>query len=393
MRALGDAVISAFFAEDKPKAREKRRATIESWVAGSAGQVGRVARGGGGLRTGEHPLSPFHWAVEFPEVFARQDPGFDAIVGNPPFLAGGQLEPALGKIWRSFIVMFIADGETGTRGAGDLSAYFVLRSYHLLRKQGCCGLVTTNSISQGDTRTIGLGKLVRAGATIYNAVRSLDWPGEANLQIAKLWISKCRIQRAFNLNGKQVLFINSYLYDAPEVNEVARLLENQNIAFEGVKHMGDGFIISESEANDLISKQASAYQVVRPFLSGQDINSRPDSSPSRWTINFKDFPLDRGSSNFAYSGAVAEDFPGCLQLIERRVRPQRMLLSPRSSGNCSMKERWWQYFLWRPALYRAISGIARVLVKSGVSSHHLFTFTDSHNVIANSVVAFALESV
>ena len=35
VRMMGDAVISAFFAEDKPKAREKRRATIESLVAGS----------------------------------------------------------------------------------------------------------------------------------------------------------------------------------------------------------------------------------------------------------------------------------------------------------------------------------------------------------------------
>ncbi|WP_114914035.1 N-6 DNA methylase [Acidibrevibacterium fodinaquatile] len=33
VRVLGDAVISAFFAGDKPKVREKRRATVESWVA------------------------------------------------------------------------------------------------------------------------------------------------------------------------------------------------------------------------------------------------------------------------------------------------------------------------------------------------------------------------
>jgi len=28
---------------------------------------------------------PFHWEVEFPEVFVRDNPGYDAIVGNPPF--------------------------------------------------------------------------------------------------------------------------------------------------------------------------------------------------------------------------------------------------------------------------------------------------------------------
>ena len=35
IRLMGDAVIAAFFAEDKPKAREKKRAEVESWLGGS----------------------------------------------------------------------------------------------------------------------------------------------------------------------------------------------------------------------------------------------------------------------------------------------------------------------------------------------------------------------
>jgi hypothetical protein len=61
VRVLGDAVISAFFAEDKPKAREKRRATIESWVTG-AGEAkwDELRAAAASLRVGEHPLRPFH---------------------------------------------------------------------------------------------------------------------------------------------------------------------------------------------------------------------------------------------------------------------------------------------------------------------------------------------
>ena len=36
VRTIGDAVISAFFAADKPKGREKERAKIESWLAGGS---------------------------------------------------------------------------------------------------------------------------------------------------------------------------------------------------------------------------------------------------------------------------------------------------------------------------------------------------------------------
>ena len=35
------------------------------------------------------PLVPFHWEVEFPEVFDRAA-GFDAFVGNPPFAGNGE---------------------------------------------------------------------------------------------------------------------------------------------------------------------------------------------------------------------------------------------------------------------------------------------------------------
>ena len=32
---------------------------------------------------------PFHWPLVFPEIFAdTTNPGFDAIIGNPPFLGG-----------------------------------------------------------------------------------------------------------------------------------------------------------------------------------------------------------------------------------------------------------------------------------------------------------------
>ena len=40
IRLIGDAVIAAFFAEDKPKARENRRAEVESWLSGSLKRIG-----------------------------------------------------------------------------------------------------------------------------------------------------------------------------------------------------------------------------------------------------------------------------------------------------------------------------------------------------------------
>ncbi|EPD1442892.1 Eco57I restriction-modification methylase domain-containing protein, partial [Escherichia coli] len=45
------------------------------------------------LIPGHSVRHPFHWPLEFPEVFIRERSGFDAIVGNPPFLGN--------RLWKS----------------------------------------------------------------------------------------------------------------------------------------------------------------------------------------------------------------------------------------------------------------------------------------------------
>ena len=59
-----------------------------------------------------------------------------------------------------------------------------------------------------------------------------------------------------------------------------------------------------------------------PYLNGEDLNSRPDQSPSRWVINFFDWPLDRDRPE-GYEGPVAADYPDCLTIVEERVKPER----------------------------------------------------------------------
>ena len=67
------------------------------------------------LRTGDKGIAPFHWEIEFPEVFARENGGFDAIVGNPPFMGGTAISANLGMIYFRHIKMrFRITVRTGT---------------------------------------------------------------------------------------------------------------------------------------------------------------------------------------------------------------------------------------------------------------------------------------
>ncbi len=154
IRLIGDAVIAAFFAEEKPKAREKKRAEVESWLGGSPVAWDKVAAMAATLRHGEYALTPFHWEIEFPEVFVRENGGFDAIVGNPPFLGGTWISTGrLGDTYFAWIKEAFSD--TGNRA--DLVSYFFRQAFMLLSAYGSAGLIATAiQLRQGDTREAGL---------------------------------------------------------------------------------------------------------------------------------------------------------------------------------------------------------------------------------------------
>src|SRR5262245_14063792 len=70
-----------------------------------------------------------------------------------------------------------------------------------------------------------------------------------------------------------------------------QLVANANKSFQGSIVLGMGFVLTPEEAQEFIAKDAHNREVLFPYLNGEDLNSRPHQSPSRWVINFKERPL------------------------------------------------------------------------------------------------------
>ena len=181
VRRSGDLVLAAFFEEDGPKARERKRleyadSVIHNRLSGSSSRFGNV----------EPPLIPFHWEIEFPEVFNRENPGFDAIVGNPPF-AG---KNTIGTSNATGYLDWLKQSHAEAHGNSDLVAHFFRRAFDLVRKDGAVGLIATNTIGQGDTRSTGLRWICKNGGVIYSARRRIKWPGQAAVVVSVVHIIK-----------------------------------------------------------------------------------------------------------------------------------------------------------------------------------------------------------
>lgn len=117
----------------------------------------------------------FHWELEFPEVFfgprpgtervieEKQNPGFDAVVGNPPYDVLASEE--IGVDLSSAISFFKAQDvfAPAIRGKNNLYKLFICRSFGLCRDGGTLGMITPMAIL-GDDQAAGVRQLLlRAG--------------------------------------------------------------------------------------------------------------------------------------------------------------------------------------------------------------------------------------
>jgi hypothetical protein len=84
---------------------------------------------------------PFHWDLEFPEVFGRAMPGFDAVIGNPPYV----------RIYRGQItaddVAFFQRRFSAAHMKFDLYALFLELGIGLLRKSGRLGFIVPDKFT------------------------------------------------------------------------------------------------------------------------------------------------------------------------------------------------------------------------------------------------------
>ncbi|MFP8959237.1 Eco57I restriction-modification methylase domain-containing protein [Streptomyces nanhaiensis] len=319
---------------------------------------------------------PLHWVLAVPDVMEQG--GFNAVIGNPPFVAGTGISGAAGGNVRDWLNWRISGGRGG--GRADLVAYFFLRAGQLLTRRGNIGLIATNTIAQGDTRETGLDSMVSDGFTISKATQSERWPvSSASLEYSAVWGTYGPISPAAQrmVDGVEARRISTLLEPGGRIEgHPKRLAENQGVTFEGCKPYGRGFLLEPSEAAAWLAADSRNQDVLFPFLNGEDLNSRPDSSPSRWVIDFKDWPEEK-----------AQEYELPYQRLLETVKPERARKS-----KAVREAPWWRFFRTRPAMREAIADLDEMLVLTRVSKTVMPCRIRVGPVPSEAVVVFSTDS-
>jgi hypothetical protein len=425
LRLAGDAVLAAFFSADKPKLREEVRKRLRQQMEAALKNLGKlelaepIETAVSGLRHGAKGVTPFHWELEFPEVFTAGSTGkvaggFDVIVGNPPFVDRNRVIHSHAEEYLDWLKVL----HEQSHGNSDLVAHFFRRAFTLLRTYGRFGLIATNTIGQGDTRSTGLRWICTHSGTIYRARKRLRWPGQAAVVVSVVHVVKGELAGPYLLDGREVPIITAYLFHAGGHEDPAHLLANRDRSFEGVKVYGMGFTFDDTDANEvatpisvmeqLIAKDQRNSQCVHPYIGGEEINTSPTQAYHRYVISFEDWPLRRdelvghwrdaddeqrrewlrdGIVPTDYPEPVAADYPDLLEIVERQVKPERLAQKDQYG-----RKFWWRFLRTRPELQAASKLLSRVLAISRVSNAFAFAFLPKGVVVSDRTVVLPLET-
>lgn len=307
--------------------------------------------------------------------------GFDAIVGNPPFAGKNTTINAHASGYQDWLKVVNPE----SHGNADLVAHFFRRAFSLLRQSGCFGLIATNTIAQGDTRSTGLRYICEQGGTIYNAQKRMKWPGLAAVVVSVIHVFKGQYENTKLLDGREVNLISAFLFHAGGNENPKVLLVNADKSFQGSILLGMGFTFDDSntdattiaEMHRLIEQNPKNAERIFPYIGGEEVNSSPTHTHHRYVINFGEI-----------SEAEARQYPDLIKIVEEKVKPARL------AQNREIRARyWWRFGETTPALFKAITPLNRVLVTNcGATPHLSLTFLPSNMVFANTLAILAFQN-
>lgn len=303
-------------------------------------------------------------------------PRSDYIVGNPPFVGGKDIRARMGSayaeaLWKAHRHM---------NESADFVMYWWDRTAEILLKPKSplkrFGFVTTNSISQVFQRRVMEAHLnAKKPLSLTMAIPDHPWTKVTRdsaavriaMTVAQAGKHEGRLlevvsEEAVETDSPVILFaekqgkINSDLTVGVDVTAAVALQSNTKLSLRGMTYMGAGFILSDSEAGHFRSIGRKFDQIIKPYLSGRDLVSRPRNV---WAIDFFGCALEQ----------VRADFPALYQHLLLNVKPTRD-----GDNRASYRDKWWVFAEPRQELRASVAELDRFIATSQTAKHRIFQF-------------------
>lgn len=250
-------------------------------------------------------INPFDWKKKgFPKVFARG--GFDAVIGNPPYVRYGLLTDLKNYLKNHYQVY---------HALADLYSYFIERGISLLNDTGIFSYIVANKWTRTNygeplrrwlknqciDEIIDFGDLpIFKNATTYPCILRVS-KGCTNQYIKAVQVgsmnfgdlSKYVEEHNYRINRLGLRDESWPLVDESMQNLLDKLRTkgiplieyiNGKVYLGVLTGLDKAFIINEKTKNELIEKDSKSKDLIKPFLKGRDVKRYQSIEPNKYVI-------------------------------------------------------------------------------------------------------------
>ena len=311
----------------------------------------------------------FLWELYFSEVFTRENPGFDCVIGNPPYVQLQKMDDSIKESYAN-------ENYSSFIKTGDIYCLFYELGNRLLRTNGTLCFITSNKWMRA-----GYGeKLRNFFIQNTNPLLLIDFSGqsvfdEATVDVNILLFEKsqnkfktsaclikedCRnnlseyIQQKhtvsrFDTSESWVLLSEIMAKIKQKVESVGVPLKDWDISINRgiLTGYNDAFIIDEETKNALVAADSKSADIIRPILRGRDIKKYGFENQNRWLIFIPwHFPLHNnpeivGASELAEK-AFKEQYPAVYSHLEK----YKDHLKKRNKAETGIRYEWYVLQRW-----------------------------------------------
>jgi len=290
----------------------------------------------------------FDWSLDFPEILnpllnKKENLGFDIVIGNPPYI---QLQKEGGRLAKLFEN---ASFQTFER-TGDIYALFFEKGINMLKSKGLLCYITSNKwmrTNYGSSlrqffveRThpllvLDFGNIqVFRTATVETNILLLKNKDELNKK-AYVPAVGARLNKDFVLYQNSLsefvkfegyklsgLSKNSWVIGERDIYNIKEFVEKQGIALKNwkveiyrgiVTGFNKAFVIDEDIKNQLVTEDPRNNEIIKPILSGKDIDVWYPKLGKQWLINSHNGLKDKGVDRIN----VKKDYPSIYKWLSK----------------------------------------------------------------------------
>lgn len=273
-------------------------------------------------------IKTFHWIFEFPEVFLRENPGFDVVIGNPPYVRQENIDNIVEEVDYKGVLSKLYDP---FNSVFDFSIFFILRSIQITNKKGYHSFIITNKWLRAEygqkirkflkenfniKKVIDFGKTkVFMGATV-DAMIYVIQKQKPNMENKILYSSPSRIDEIEEniifvdqnrLNNEGWTFSDEKVLALREkIEEIGKPLKEWGVKiYRGIlTGLNEAFIITTEKRDEILSnckteeERKRTEEIMKPILRGRDIKRYYYKWAGLWVIgtfpalhiNINDYP-------------------------------------------------------------------------------------------------------